>query len=460
MITYILKLILCSALLIGGYLWLLEKEKMHRFNRFFLLFSIACSFIVPLLTFGTVLPTDTLLLVGSHGTPTSPVVPNNAASTPVEANYAGSIVLLVYFAGIAVLAARAISSLYRQYRFIHRQQKVKLGRTTIVLLEQQIIAHSFFNCILINREEYNTSFAGNAIVQHELAHARQKHSIDLLLLELARIVSWFNPCWLLYKKAIQLNHEFLADDVAMAQCADVTAYQHLLLSKVSQASGLSLTSPFNYSITKKRLYMMTKNTSRSNVILKQLSACMLVAVCTLVFSKRSYAQVTSDKSKTTQTASYGSGTTKALLHEYDSVLARMTTTRILKNGRNGTVIDMGKCDMDRMASIYLQMNKEQRDARKKSGVLWSVVLNPPARNHPSSAQWKKWSDAAQYGVWVDDKRIPNKELSKFQPADFALYYVSRLSPNAIKHDKFYVQVDLYTPAYYNKLYANRLKPVS
>ena len=53
MTTYIFKTILYSALLIVIYLLFLEKEKMHRFNRFYLLFSVAFSFVIPLITIKT-----------------------------------------------------------------------------------------------------------------------------------------------------------------------------------------------------------------------------------------------------------------------------------------------------------------------------------------------------------------------------------------------------------------------
>ena len=56
MITYIFKVILFSALLLVIYHLLLEKEKMHRFNRFYLLFSIILPFAVPLITIETAFP--------------------------------------------------------------------------------------------------------------------------------------------------------------------------------------------------------------------------------------------------------------------------------------------------------------------------------------------------------------------------------------------------------------------
>eukprot|EP01031_Cornospumella_fuschlensis_P002766 gene2766-3463_t len=50
MTTYIIKSILCSGILLLIYHFFLEKEKMHRFNRFYLVGSIMFSLIVPLIT--------------------------------------------------------------------------------------------------------------------------------------------------------------------------------------------------------------------------------------------------------------------------------------------------------------------------------------------------------------------------------------------------------------------------
>jgi len=50
MISYLIKMILCSGILLLAYLLLFEKEKTHRFNRFYLLFSIAFSFLVPFIS--------------------------------------------------------------------------------------------------------------------------------------------------------------------------------------------------------------------------------------------------------------------------------------------------------------------------------------------------------------------------------------------------------------------------
>ena len=50
MTTYIVKTILCSAIFILFYYLFLEREKIYRFNRYYLIFSIVFAFIVPLIT--------------------------------------------------------------------------------------------------------------------------------------------------------------------------------------------------------------------------------------------------------------------------------------------------------------------------------------------------------------------------------------------------------------------------
>jgi beta-lactamase regulating signal transducer with metallopeptidase domain len=68
---------------------------------------------------------------------------------------------------------------------------------------------------------------------------------------------WFNLIFIFYKRAIQLNHEFLADEKVVKSHNDVPFYQNLLISKAN-ANSTYYSSNLNYSVTKKRLIMMTK----------------------------------------------------------------------------------------------------------------------------------------------------------------------------------------------------------
>ncbi|MCH5687428.1 M56 family metallopeptidase [Niabella sp. W65] len=93
---------------------------------------------------------------------------------------------------------------------------------------------------------------------HELAHIRQKHSWDILFLELLKIITWFNPFIYWYKRSVMINHELLADAAVIKQLGDVRSYQVVLLQRAAMQSSLALASSFTFYITKKRLTMLLK----------------------------------------------------------------------------------------------------------------------------------------------------------------------------------------------------------
>src|SRR5690606_20368631 len=110
----------------------------------------------------------------------------------------------------------------------------------------------------------------------------QKHSLDVLLVEFLRIVFWFNPLLLLYKKAIQLNHEFLADEAVYSKFQDKAVYQWLIFSKISgNEAGLSISSPFNLSSTKSRLIMMGKSSSSLKTNLLKTISFVIAGILTV-----------------------------------------------------------------------------------------------------------------------------------------------------------------------------------
>ena len=78
------------------------------------------------------------------------------------------------------------------------------------------------------------------LIAHEKAHLDQKHTLDVLFVEILQIVFWFNPLLLFYKRAIKLNHEFLADQAVNAQFQSVKNYQNLLLAFAVDKSTIQL----------------------------------------------------------------------------------------------------------------------------------------------------------------------------------------------------------------------------
>lgn len=88
---------------------------------------------------------------------------------------------------------------------------------------------------------------------------KQAHSLDNILTELIHYTCWFNPLLILYKKAIRLNHEFLADEAVLLSNSTPENYMHLLIQQASQGSHNRLTSSFTYGKKKSTVPKTSQN---------------------------------------------------------------------------------------------------------------------------------------------------------------------------------------------------------
>ncbi|MEE4000748.1 M56 family metallopeptidase [Tenacibaculum sp. FZY0031] len=284
MITYLIKSGLCLALLLAFYHLVLEREKMHQFNRFYLLGSLLFSFIAPFYKIYIETIPNT---VGTTATLITDSTMN--ANTGEEINYT-QYLFVGYTIVAIILLIRFTKNLLNIFLKIKRHQKIKKGKTTLVLVDDAISPHTFWNYIFINKEEYNSNKIEIELYTHELTHALQKHTFDILLIELLQIIFWINPTFIFLKKAIKLNHEFLADNKVITTHKNTTEYQYLLLNRATWNNEYYLASNLNYVLTKKRLLMMTKQSSRTKILLKKLTVIPVLAGFTFLFAERVEAQ--------------------------------------------------------------------------------------------------------------------------------------------------------------------------
>ena len=291
MTSYIVKTILCSAILILIYYLVLEREKIYRFNRFYLLFSIVFSFIIPVITIkirtavSLITPTVYQPVSSIQGAVSQQTLPSvNENITP------GNILLLVYLGVTLFLFIRFIINVIVLFIKIKNNDSVPYHGAKLVLTGDNHVPHSFLNYIFIFKEDYVKGNIEKEIFNHELAHVRQRHSLDILFIELITLFAWINPILFLYRRAIQLNHEFLADEFVVNSVTSPHDYQLLLLDKAMQPSVLVLSSSFNYLQTKKRIIMMTKKTSFRIAILKQIALIPVIIITGFLFSTKVIAQ--------------------------------------------------------------------------------------------------------------------------------------------------------------------------
>jgi beta-lactamase regulating signal transducer with metallopeptidase domain len=296
MITYLLKSGILLFIFYAIYKLLLENEKMFHFNRAYLLGSLVFSLITPLqiISFESSFSNKTGLvqldeLVIQKSTENLVSVSVNDFLTVLIAVSYGVMVLLLMF--------RFILNLYSFYKRTKRSEVRFIEDEKVVLIEEPILPHSFWKSIFINKEAFDNGKIPSELIAHEKAHLEQKHTLDILFVEVLQIVFWFNPLFLFYKKAIKLNHEFLADEAVNKQFGKVKKYQKLLLDFAAIENTISLASTINYQITKKRLLMMTKKESSIKIVLKVFSVGVVYALLLFVFSTKTMAQTVKNKAE-------------------------------------------------------------------------------------------------------------------------------------------------------------------
>jgi beta-lactamase regulating signal transducer with metallopeptidase domain len=264
MIEYIYKSSLVLFLFFVFYKVFLENEKMHLFNRFYLLFALLLSINIPFLNIKTEteIPFQILRIKASETNSINQNLPtlNNYNWKTILATL--SIIMTILF------IIRFIKNLSSLYKRIKVNQSIIYKNTKIILLDDVVNPYSFFNHIFINKKEFQSNKIQEEILSHELVHVHQKHSIDIIFIELLKALFWFNPIIYAYKKAIQLNHEFLADEHVINKHKNISFYQKLLLENQAITTS-NLASNLNYLTTKKRIIMMTKTTSEKNIFLRK-----------------------------------------------------------------------------------------------------------------------------------------------------------------------------------------------
>jgi hypothetical protein len=159
------------------------------------------------------------------------------------------------------------------------------------------------------------------IIKHEMAHIRQWHSADALLLELLKVVCWFNPVVYLYKKALEEVHEYLADATVVRQY-DARQYSQVMAEQVFRSMNFAFTQSFNRSLITKRIAMLQIHKHHKPALWKMALSLPLIAVLFFVYSCRTGEIVPSQAAKSSANDMYRMG---------EVVVVGYGTTAIIKN---------------------------------------------------------------------------------------------------------------------------------
>lgn len=288
---YFLQFALLYALFYLAYYLGLSKTGQLTANRYYLLSIYLITLLLPFIPWPTlaVLPEvipATSFMSTDAATPLLSTATETA--TPVGAvNENGiypidwwQILVAVYVVGAVIFLIRYALQLWSLHRLISNsvindQQYWPGEVVTKVVPAHKNTAFTYGRCFYVSPDILASSDA-ELIMEHEYAHAKQLHTIDLTVSEIFTALLWWHPLAWLHRRDLRLNLEFLADRAVLNAGYPLKNYQ-LSLLRFCESFIARPALTFSHSPLKTRLIMMKSKQRSTSVYFTLLTSIILIS---------------------------------------------------------------------------------------------------------------------------------------------------------------------------------------
>ena len=266
----------------------LSRETFHTLNRVVVLSALVVASLLPFCVVTirreVALPP---MAVGESMTIPTEVIAQEAAF-PWE-----TLLGALFALGGMVMLVRVVWSMIVLSRLVAHAPKTQLDNgVTLVHADHPQAPFSWFGYVVVSERDLAEN--ADAILAHETAHIRLRHSWDLVLFDLVGVVQWFNPALWLLRRDLKAIHEYEADRAVLRSGVNAREYQLLLIKKAAGERWYSVANSFNHSNLKNRITMMIQKRSSRWAAIKSLLFLPLVGVALGAFAETVYV-VTEDK---------------------------------------------------------------------------------------------------------------------------------------------------------------------
>lgn len=321
LLLYQIKVAFLVATFLLGYRLLLRSETFYGFNRIVLIIMALLSFALPFFQitrdttmFGnlferennktktedvvSIVPnqtvaetTSTAVVVNNDNSITVPAA--TAVQTEMEGNTAGSIaeqsstqknkttlliiLCILYVIGVLFVLVKKAVSLWSMSRIIKKGRYADRNDGCDVIESNQIPQPVNWMRFIVMPKEW-LEHQNQSVWEHENLHARRWHSLDLLMADVISALQWFNPFVAVFRKELELVHEYEADKAVLDSGASARDYKIMLISAVASSRGFVMTNWLKQSNLKKRIDMMDKKQSRG---INRLKVLFIPAIASL-----------------------------------------------------------------------------------------------------------------------------------------------------------------------------------
>jgi len=283
MLVYLIKVNLALVLCWALYRVAFRKLTFFQWNRFYLMGSVVLSLILPLLR----LQLKTTLVAAADIGGIDWTYVDHLASNPVAlTQYANpwsprSVILAVYVAVALTFLLRSGLKFRHLLKCMEPSRKLMIGRVKVYIHDQRTGSFTLFRRIYLDRHAY--AHRSQFVLKHEMAHAVQLHSFDLLFMEFVKALLWFNPFVFVLLQYVRDNHEYLADRFARGERGSLVEYLECLKAETIRYCAPVPASYFKSSTIKKRIIMLTNHTSNQRNKWRYLGILPVLAFMIILF---------------------------------------------------------------------------------------------------------------------------------------------------------------------------------
>lgn len=279
LISYDLKVAALLAVFYLFYRLLLARETTHLLNRVVLLASLALSLVLPLcvITFHR-----TEVIASSMQPMTAAPADGHAMAQPMletlTQEFDWSVPLAVILAAGAVVRLLFLLQSYRKLNMTIRggEKHTLPSGIHVCVVDMEVVPFTWMKTVVLSRADWQSQPA--AILAHEEAHVRHRHSYDVVVVEVLTALQWFNPVVWFMRQELRTLHEYEADASVLSRGFDESQYIHLLMQKATGIQACALANGINTSNLKKRIDMMIKRKSPRLAWLRALYVAPVVAL--------------------------------------------------------------------------------------------------------------------------------------------------------------------------------------
>jgi hypothetical protein len=280
---YILKVALCSGILFGYYWLFLRNKIFHQYNRFYLLAALMLSLLLPVLKIdfwqqntnqSQVIKALQVVSAGDEYM-SNVIITANKKDWSMQQLYP-----VVYWVVSFTFLFILLQTLFVIRSLLKRYPAQLIDKFSFVNTDDKSTPFSFLKYIFWNTNIDIDTVTGRQIFKHEVAHIQEKHTYDKLFVNIILIFFWCNPFFWLYRKELNMIHEFIADKKAVED-SDTASFAAMILQAAYPRHSFELTNNFFYSPIKRRLLMLTKN---NNPKVNYIGRIMVLPLAVLVFA--------------------------------------------------------------------------------------------------------------------------------------------------------------------------------